>query len=43
MKMFQDDGAITADLQMLRVFNLLLQVKWSDFEPFVNWGWGSIS
>ena len=31
MKMFQDDSAITADLQMLPVFNLLLHMKWPDF------------
>ncbi len=24
----------TADLQALQVFNLLLHVKWPDFEPF---------
>ena len=31
---FRCDSAITADLQMLVAFNLLLHVKWPDFEPF---------
>ncbi len=34
METFRGDGAITADLQMLLAFNLLLHVKWPDFEPF---------
>ena len=34
METFRGNGAITADLKMLPAFNLLLHVKWPDFEPF---------
>ncbi len=35
VKTFQYNGAITADLQVLHAFNLLLHVKWPDFEPIL--------
>ena len=36
METFRCDVAITADLQVLLAFNILLHVKWPDFEPFLR-------